>query len=190
MSKLHFFHAVMQGGKSTQLLQVNHNYLEKGFKTLILKPTLDTRDGNFNGKGYIKSRVFRDPVDCLYVNKITKDLVSSDIDIILVDEVQFFNKEDIWELSDIVDELNIPVLCYGLKTDCNGALFEGSAALLALADNIVELKQICRCGEKATMHVRFVDNKLDTNKSSIVIEQENVTYESVCRKCFKNYYKK
>lgn len=186
VAKLKFYYSVMNAGKTTQLLQADNIYKRKGYKTLIIKPSVDDREGECNGWGTIESRLIKEDTPCLYVNDVNEQqLLELNPDIIFVDESQFFTKKDIYNLSEIVDKHNIPVLCYGLKTDVNGNLFEGSKTLLALADEIKEIEQICDCGEKATIHLRYVDNKLEKDGSSVAIEKGQTTYESVCRKCWK-----
>lgn len=186
VAKLKFYYSVMNAGKTTQLLQADNIYKRKGYKTLIIKPSVDDREGECNGWGTIESRLIKEDTPCLYVNEVNEQqLLELNPDIIFVDESQFFTKKDIYNLSEIVDKHNIPVLCYGLKTDVNGNLFEGSKTLLALADDIKEIEQICDCGEKATIHLRYVDNKLEKDGSSVAIEKGQTTYESVCRKCWK-----
>lgn len=186
-AKLKFYYSVMNAGKTTQLLQADNIYKRKGYKTLIIKPSVDDREGECNGWGTIESRLIKENTPCLYVDEVNPEsLTELEPDIIFVDEAQFFSKKDIYNLSEIVDKNNIPVLCYGLKTDVNGNLFEGSKALLALADDIKEIEQICDCGEKATIHLRYVDNELEKNGSSVAIEKGKVTYASVCRKCWKD----
>ena len=186
-AKLKFYYSVMNAGKTTQLLQTDNIYKRKGYKTLIIKPSVDDREGEYNGWGTIESRLIKENTPCLYVDEVNpKELSKLNPDIIFVDEAQFFTKKDIYNLSEITDKQNIPVSCYGLKTDINGNLFEGSKALLALADEIKEIEQICDCGEKATIHLRYVDNKLEKEGSSVAIEKGKTTYESVCRKCWKD----
>ena len=186
MAKLYFYYSVMGAGKTTFLLQTEYTYQQQGFKPLIIKPQLDDREGSHNGFGTIQSRILTGKNPALYLDRITHESLSNiDYNVILVDEVQFFKPQDIEFLSEIVDTQNIPVICYGLKTDINGNLFEGTAKLLAIADSIKEIKQICKCGSKAIMHIRYIDGKLDTNPNSIIIEKGNITYDSVCRKCWK-----
>ncbi len=186
MSKLYFYYSVMGGGKTTSLLQTEYNYAKQGFKPLIIKPKLDDREGQQNGFGPIKSRILTGKHQALYIDSVSPETLQGiDFNILLVDEVQFFKPADIVALSDIADTQHIPVVCYGLKTDANGHLFEGSAKLLAIADSIKEIKCICPCGAKATMHVRYVDGRVDTNPKPYAIEKGNITYESVCRKCYK-----
>ena len=139
-----------------------------------------------NGFGPIKSLILTGKHQALYIDSVSPEALHGiDFNILLVDEVQFFKPADIVALSDIADTQHIPVVCYGLKTDANGHLFDGSAKLLAIADSIKEIKCICPCGAKATMHVRYVDGRVDTNPKPYAIEKGNTTYESVCRKCYK-----
>lgn len=186
-SKLKFYYSVMNAGKTTQLLQADNIYKRKGYKTLIIKPVIDNREGDFNGWGTIESRLVKENTPCLYVDSINADKLCKEhkFDILFTDESQFFTKEDIYQLSEIVDKHNIPVLAYGLKTDVNGNLFVGSSALLAIADEIKEIEQICDCREKANLHLRLIDGKPDTSKEAVAIEKGNVTYESLCRRCWK-----
>lgn len=186
MAKLFFYYSVMGGGKTTSLLQTEYTYRKNGFKPLMIKPKLDDREGAQNGWGPISSRILTGRHQALYVDAVTPEVLQGiDYNIILVDEVQFFKEKDINTLSEIVDKQNIPVLCYGLKTDVNGNLFEGTAKLMAIADEITEIAHPCKCGEKATHHIRRVDGKVDTGGTAIAVEKGNVTYESVCRKCWK-----
>ena len=186
MAKLYFYYGVMGCGKTTALLQTEHNYSKRGFNPLVIKPKIDDREGSFNGFGPIQSRIFAGKHQALYVDGINLEkLKNIKFDVLLVDEVQFFKEKDIEALSEIVDKQNIPVICYGLKTDINGNLFEGTAKLLAIADSIKELKYICKCGSKATMHVRYINGKIDVSNKVIAVEKANITYDSVCRKCWK-----
>ena len=186
MAKLFFYYSVMGAGKTTSLLQTEYTYRKNGFKPLMIKPKLDDREGAQNGWGPIQSRILTGKHQALYVDAITPEALKGiDYNIVLVDEVQFFKEKDINALSQIVDKQNIPVLCYGLKTDANGNLFEGTAKLMAIADEIAEISHPCKCGEKATHHVRRVDGLVDKGGAAIAVEKGNVTYESVCRKCWK-----
>lgn len=188
MAKLEFYYGVMSASKSTYLLQVDYNYKQLGYNPLIIKPTVDTRDGAYVGVGTIKSRLIDEGTKCLYLNNINRDFLKyirdNNYNVVLVDEVQFFDSDSIVVLSDVVDYLNVPVLCYGLKTDSNGNLFEGVKKLIAISDTIREIKQICKCGRKATMHLRLVDKK-PVIGDSVAIESGNVEYATVCRKCWK-----
>lgn len=157
MAKLYFYYSAMNAGKTTTLLQSAHNYRERGMRVAILTPRLDDRAG----EGRVASRIGLaadalafDPRDDLL------ERVRSDIDThgrlhcVLVDEAQFLSRAQVWQLSEVVDALGIPVLCYGLRTDFRGELFEGSMHLLAWADELSEIKTICHTGSKATMTVR------------------------------------
>ena len=157
MAKLYFYYSAMNAGKTTTLLQSAHNYHERGMRTLILTPRLDDR----HGEGMVASRiglkargvVFGAGDDLLALARA--DIVArGPLHCVLVDEAQFLAKSQVWQLTEIVDRLDIPVLAYGLRTDFRGELFEGSQYLLAWADNLVEIKTICHTGRKATMVVR------------------------------------
>lgn len=194
MAKFEFFYGVMNSSKTTNLLQTNFNYKQLGYKTLILKPCLDTRDGVQKGFGTIKSRLIDEKEPAYYLKSIDNEfsnlldmIKTNGYNVILVDEVQFFSKKDIEKLSDISDLFDIPVLCYGLKTDSNGELFESISKLIAIADKITEVKQICRCGHKAIMHLRLINGK-PVIGDSIAIDDGKVEYYSVCRRCWKKAF--
>ena len=187
MAKLHFFYSTMNAGKSTSLLQSNHNYLESNLDTIIFLPD----ETNKSSKGQIVSRIGlkakaiiadKDFNFIVYIKK-NKTLKLS---CILIDEAQFLSKIQIRQLGEVADKLNIPVMCYGIRTDFRGELFEGSSELLALADNLIELKTICYdCGRKATMVVRVdKDGEVVTEGSKIQIGG-NDQYTPVCRKHFR-----
>ena len=156
MAKLYFYYAAMNAGKSTTLLQADFNYRERGMETMLWTAALDDRAGT----GTIGSRIalnapagiFDSEID-LFV-EVGEELKKRELHCILIDEAQFLTRDHVLQLCRIADELSIPVLCYGLRTDFQGNLFEGSAALLALADALVELKAVCECGRKATMNLR------------------------------------
>ena len=157
MAKLYFYYSAMNAGKTTTLLQSAHNYHERGMRTLILTPRLDTR----SGEGVVASRIGLSAQGRVFDrDSDLSRLVSDDVAVhgalgcVLVDEAQFLSKSQAWQLTDIVDVLDVPVLAYGLRTDFRGELFEGSQHLLAWADNLVEIKTICHTGRKATMVVR------------------------------------
>ena len=187
MAKLYFSYSAMNAGKSTILLQASHNYQERGMDTLLLTARLDDRDG----KGKIGSRIglqadaemFDDKTDIFALAKhLSRD---TDIACIMVDEAQFLTIAQVWQLSAIVDELSIPVMCYGLRTDFQGQLFDGSATLLAIADVLREIRTICHCGRKATMVVRQdADGNPITDGAQIEIGG-NDKYVSLCRKHWK-----
>lgn len=181
MAKLYFYYSTMNAGKSTSLLQASHNYHERGMTTLLFTARIDQRAG-----GRIASRIGFS-ADALHFDVATSFLklcTQQKTDCILIDEAQFLTKDQVKELARIVDELNIPVMCYGLRTDFQGELFPGSAALLAWSDTLVELKTICFCGRKATMVVRVrSDGKIEKDGDQVEIGG-NERYVSLCRKHF------
>ena len=187
MAKLHFFYSTMNAGKSTSLLQSNHNYLESNLDTIIFLPD----ETNKSSKGQIVSRIglkakaIIADKDFNFIVYIKKNKTSK-LSCILIDEAQFLSKIQIRQLGEVADKLNIPVMCYGIRTDFRGELFEGSSELLALADNLIELKTICYdCGRKATMVVRVdKDGEVVTEGSKIQIGG-NDQYTPVCRKHFR-----
>lgn len=186
MSSLYFRYGAMNSGKSIDILKVAFNYEERGQHVLILTSGLDNR----YGLNKIKSRVGIER-EAFGVNteENIKDLFKKNndiksIDCVLVDEVQFFTKEQIYQLSDIVDDYNIPVICYGLRSDFKNEPFSASSYLMAIADKIEELKTICFCGNKATVNARIIDDKIVHNGEQIQIGG-NESYVSVCRKHFK-----
>ena len=179
-----FYYGTMGAGKTTELLKTYDIYKRKGKKPLIIKPNIDNREGDFNGWGFTSSRITKDKALAYYYTNI-EDIKDLDFDILLVDEAQFCTKKDIDFICKYADENNIDVLSYGLKTDVNGNLFCGAEKLLALADEIKELENLCQidgCFCKAVAHKRFVDGKSDNSGKSVVIDKGNVTYLSVCRK--------
>jgi thymidine kinase len=187
MSKVYFYYSAMNAGKSTLLLQSSYNYQERGMNTLVLAPQLDTRAG----PGKVASRIGlsaeakgfkRD--ENLYT-LAEEDHKQRILSCVLVDEAQFLTKAQVEQLTDLADRLRIPVLCYGLRTDFQGNLFEGSQWLLAWADNLIELKTICHCGRKATMVLRL-DAGGAPVKTGVQIEiGGNERYVSVCRRHYK-----
>jgi len=186
MAKLYFNYSSMNAGKSTMLLQANHNYLERGMKPQIYTSDLDDRFG----EGEIVSRIGLKSKANIFNTKtnIYKEIVSLDInykvDCVLIDEAQFLTQKQVEQLGKIVDVLNIPVLAFGIRTDFKGDLFEGSKYLLAWADNLKEIKTICHCGRKATMVLRVNDKgQVVTDGTQIEIGGEE-RYVSVCRRHF------
>ena len=186
MAKLYFRYSAMNAGKSLDLIKCAYNYEERGQNVLILTSSLDNR----YGKNKIKSRVGleKDAISISDTTDIVEIYVESskqkNISCVLVDESQFLKKHHIHQLTEIVDEYNTPVICYGLRSDYRLEYFEGSAYLMALADTIEELKTICTCGKKATINAKFVDGKITTSGEQIEIGG-NELYTSLCRKCFK-----
>ena len=156
MAKLYFYYAAMNAGKSTTLLQADYNYRERGMETMLWTAKLDDRAGT----GTIGSRIALSAPAHSYTPDVDLFEAVSDerkrrgLHCVLIDEAQFLTRDHVLQLCRLADELGIPVLCYGLRTDFQGNLFEGSAALLALADTLVELKAVCECGRKATMNLR------------------------------------
>ena len=157
MAKLYFYFSAMNAGKTTTLLQSAHNYRERGMRVVILTPRLDFRDGS----GVVASRIGLSAQGLAFDSGQDLDaLIRADIDAegplhcVLVDEAQFLTKPQVWQLGEVVDALHVPVLCYGLRTDFQGELFEGSQYLLAWADELTEIKTICHSGKKAMMTVR------------------------------------
>jgi thymidine kinase len=181
MAKLYYRYGAMGSGKSLDLLKTADNYDRKGRRCLILTPSVDTR----HGVGVVKSRVGLES-QAMPIHEETRIdyLISSKVDAVLVDESQFLTTEHVRQLTRLVDDFNIPVMAYGLKTDFKNELFEGSAALLAYADSIEEVKTICEyCERKATMNQRLVDgNPVDDGEQVQIGDEE---YVGVCRPCYK-----
>jgi len=186
MAKVYFYYSAMNAGKSTVLLQSSHNYRERGMRTLMLTPELDQRAG----RGRIASRIGLDaealsfgPTDDLFA-LVADDVEEPSLACVLVDEAQFLSKGQVRQLCRTADELGVPVLCYGLRTDFQGELFEGSAALLGWADSLVELKTICHCGRKATMNLRQGPDGRPVHEGLQVEIGGNERYVAMCRKHF------
>ena len=188
VAKLYFYYSAMNAGKTTTLLQSAHNYSERGMRVLILTPKLDHRAGS----GIVASRIglqaqgtpFAQADDLLQLVQV--DIAAhGTLHCVLVDEAQFLSRTQAWQLSDVVDVLRIPVLCYGLRTDFRGELFEGSQALLAWADELVEIKTICHSGSKATMTVRVDDQGRALHAGPQVEIGGDERYLSVSRAEFK-----
>lgn len=184
MAKLYFKYGTMGSGKTLELLRMAYNYKERGQNVMIFTSSIDNR----YGIGKIKSRIgieisaniinFNESILNIFLKETKK------IDVILVDECQFFSKEQIIELSDICDIYDIPIYCFGLRSDFKMNLFEGSNQLLAICDEILECKSVCWCGKNATINTRIVDNKIIKNGNQIQIG-ENDSYISLCRKHYK-----
>ena len=187
MAKVHFFYSTMNAGKSTALLQSAHNYHETGNETILFIPREDA-DKN---SGLIKSRIGLSASAVVIDSKfkifeyVEEENTKRNIDAILVDEAQFLKKHHVLQMCKVCDELGIPVMCYGIRTDFRGELFEGSGSLLALADNLIELKTVCNeCSKKATMVVRLDENGKVVTKGSKVQIGGNDVYRVLCRKHF------
>ena len=183
MAKLYFNYSTMNAGKSTALLQAAYNYTERGMTPYLITAKLDNRKGVSKIASRIgieaEASVF-DLADNLYL-KVQSLIKEITINCILLDEAQFLSKSQVWQLARIVDNLKIPVLCYGLRVDFRGELFPGSLTLLAIADEIKEIKTICHCGRKATMVVRKTPDGKILDQGSQVQIGGNETYTSLCR---------
>lgn len=188
MAKLYFYYSAMNAGKTTTLLQSAHNYRERGMRVLILTPKLDHRAGS----GVVASRIglsaqgLAFDQDADLEQAIGADIAAHGrLDCVLVDEAQFLSRPQVWQLGEVVDQLRVPVLCYGLRTDFMGELFEGSQYLLAWADELEEIKTICHSGKKATMTVRVDDHGRAVRQGPQVQIGGNERYVSVSRAEFK-----
>jgi thymidine kinase len=186
MAKLYFYYAAMNAGKSTTLLQADFNYRERGMETMLWTAAFDDR----SGEGTIGSRIalsapahaYDEGIDLFAA--VGEELKKRKLDCILFDEAQFLSQSHVIQLCEIADGLGIPVLCYGLRTDFQGKLFPGSAALLALADSLIELKAVCECGRKATMNLR-----VDAEGHAVAAGAQteiggNDRYVALCRRHF------
>ena len=186
MAKLYFNYSSMNAGKSTMLLQANHNYQERGMSTIIYTSSVDDR----YGKKEIVSRIGLKAESNIFSDNtnIYKEVInfnkSNRVDCVLIDEAQFLNKDQVAQLGQIVDSLDIPVLTFGIRTDFKGNLFEGSEYLLAWADNLKEIKTVCHCGRKATMVLRLDKNGNVIDEGDQIEVGGNEKYVSICRKHF------
>lgn len=187
MAQMYFYYSAMNAGKSTTLLQSSFNYQERGMHPVIYTAALDDR----YGQGKVASRIglqadaylFRDGTDLFQeIGELNR---SESIDCILIDECQFLSKQQVYQLTEVVDKLDIPVLCYGLRTDFMGELFEGSQYLLAWADKLIELKTVCHCGRKANMVIRTDEQGTPIKEGDQVAIGGNDKYVSVCRYHYK-----
>lgn len=185
MAKLYFNYAAMNAGKSAILLQASHNYKERGMRTLLLTPALDTRSGR---AGRISSRIglqadahtFEGGADLEAL--IAGEHSKAEIACVFVDEAQFLTEDQVWQLARMADDHGVPVMCFGLRTDFRGALFPGSAALLAIADSLRELRTICWCGRKATMTLRLGDGGAPVEEGAQIEIGGDEKYVSLCRR--------
>jgi len=191
MAKLYFYYSSMNAGKSTSLLQSSYNYRERGMRTLVLAPALDDRYGS----GRVTSRIGLEAEATTFERDrdlfelVESEVVDEPLHCVLIDEAQFLTRQQVFELGEVADSLDIPVLAYGLRTDFQGEPFEGSKYLLAWADNLKELKAICHCGKKATMVIRMDATGNVVTEGSQVQIGGNDRYVSMCRRHFKkNFY--
>jgi thymidine kinase len=190
VAKLYFYYSAMNAGKTTVLLQSAHNYRERGMHPLLFTPRLDDR----YSVGVIRSRIGLEapavafgPADNLF-EEVQSRLTAENVHCVLVDEAQFLSRDQVYQLTEVVDRLGIPVLCFGLRTDFQGELFEGSRYLLAWADQLEELKTICHTGRKATMVVRVDEAGYAVREGSQVEIGGNERYVSVSRREFKEVF--
>ena len=185
MAKFYFRYGAMGCGKTALLLQVAFNYQERGMKAVVMKPEVDTKAGT---KIQTRIGLERDTDYLIKKSDNLYDVISknfNDADCILVDEAQFLTREQVNELVKVVVKLDIVVMCYGLRTDFLTNGFEGATRLLEVANNIEELKTICKCGKKALYNARFVDGKMVTQGKSVVIDNDSrVKYVAMCPKCY------
>ena len=187
MAKLYFYYSAMNAGKTTNLLQSNYNYAERGMNTLVLKPRIDNRAG----ESRVRSRIGLE-ADAIDVGPevdlrqlVVREGREQAVHCVLVDEAQFLSAQQVGQLTEVVDTLDIPVLAYGLRTDFLGELFEGAKLLLALADELREIKTVCHCGRKAIMTVRFDGKGRPMRAGDQIQIGGNETYISMCRRHFK-----
>ena len=186
MAQLYFYYSTMNAGKSTSLLQSAYNYEERGMKTLVYTASIDNRDK----QGHVSSRVglHREALlfkqDTNLYDDVQQQAQGEAVSCVLLDESQFLTKAQVQQLAQVVDELKIPVLCYGIRTDFLGELFEGSQYLLAWADKLIELKTICKCGKKATMVVRHDEQGRVLSEGAQIEVGGNEKYLPFCRKHF------
>ncbi|MDC0042811.1 thymidine kinase [Paracoccaceae bacterium] len=184
MAKLYFQYSTMNAGKSTLLLQASHNYQERGMETYLITARFDKRAGD----GKIGSRIGISSDGDTFDNqenmfqKIESRLKKGPCSCVFIDEAQFLTEEQVWQLARAVDDLSVPVMCYGLRVDFQGKLFPGSAALLAIADEMREIRTICYCGKKATMVIRQDENGNVIKDGAQIQIGGNETYISLCRR--------
>lgn len=187
MAKLYFYYSSMNAGKSTTLLQSSYNYQERGMNTLVYTAAIDNRYGN----GKVSSRIGISQEANVFLaetnlfEEIKAHIKQEILHCILVDEAQFLSKDQVYQLTEVVDKLHIPVLCYGLRTDFQAELFEGSKYLLAWADQLEELKTICYCGRKANFVIRLNENGEAVKDGAQIQIGGNDSYLSVCRRHYK-----
>ena len=192
MAKLYFFYGAMNSGKTTRILQCAYNYEEQGMKPIIMKPKIDTK-----GDDKIVSRIGgKRKVDYLIEPKINiYDVIVenyTNVDLIIVDEAQFLQEKQVNQLMDAVIDLDISIMCFGLRTDFLGNSFTGSRRLLDIAHELSEIKTICECGHKATFNARFLDGKIVADGPDILIDDgtSKIEYRAICPACYKKYLEK
>jgi len=179
MAKLIFRYGAMGSSKTANALMVRYNYIEKGKKVVLLKPKCEDRDG----KTAVKSRIGLE-ADCEFAEEFLENYSGEQYDAVIVDEAQFLAPEVINKLSDLVDNHNITVICYGLRTDFKSKLFPGSERLMELADDIEQIKTICWCGKRAHFNARILNGKIVTEGEQVQLGG-NESYTALCRKHYK-----
>ncbi|MHA6316847.1 thymidine kinase [Altererythrobacter sp. CAU 1778] len=186
MAKLYFYYASMNAGKSTTLLQADFNYRERGMETMLWTAQLDDRgaDKAIESRIGLGADANRFTGDTDLWDAIGARHAATPLHCVLLDEAQFLSPAQVWQLARVADEAGIPVLCYGLRTDFQGELFPGSAALLGIADALVELKAVCHCGRKATMNLRVDDSGAAVSEGAQTEIGGNDRYLALCRKHF------
>ena len=186
MAKLYFYYASMNAGKSTTLLQADFNYRERGMATMLWTAALDSRSPGppiFSRIGLsAEARLFDPKTD--FWAEVSAQNAATPLACVLVDEAQFLTAEQVWQCARLADEAGVPVLCYGLRTDFRGALFSGSAALLGIADELIELKAVCHCGRKATMNLRVDEAGAPVGEGVQTEIGGNERYVALCRRHF------
>ena len=177
----------MNAGKSTALLQSNYNYHERGMETLLFLPKIDadSNNGKIHSRIGLTAEAHSVDSDFNFFDFVSQKNIKKAISCILIDEVQFLTKDQIRQVCKVSDELNIPAMCYGIRTDFQGKLFEGSSELLALADNLIELKTVCDCGRKAIMVVRLDEKGKVVKDGDQIKIGGNDSYKVFCRKHFR-----
>lgn len=186
MAKLYFYYASMNAGKSTTLLQADFNYRERGMATMLWTAAIDDRfaPGTVTSRIGLANAAHRfDSVTDIAAAILARH-EATPLACVMVDEAQFLTVDQVWQLADIADRAGIPVLCYGLRTDFQGELFPGSAALLGIADNLIELKAVCECGRKATMNLRIDAHGRAVRAGAQTEVGGNDRYVAMCRKHF------
>ncbi|MGX7953748.1 thymidine kinase [Tsuneonella sp. HG249] len=185
MAKLYFYYASMNAGKSSTLLQADFNYRERGMRTMLWTADLDSRS-----EGMVRSRIGLEADAHRYTPEtdlwaaVMAAHRAEPLDAVLIDEAQFLTSEQVWQCARLADEAGIPLVCYGLRTDFQGELFPGSAALLGIADKLVELKGVCHCGRKATMNLRVDASGAAVREGAQTEVGGNERYVALCRKHF------
>ncbi len=185
MAKLYFYYSSMNAGKSTTLLQADFNYRERGMRTMLWTARLDTRsEGMVRSRIGLEANAHHYQTDTDLWDAVRSAHLAEPLDCVLIDEAQFLTKAQVWQLARLADETGIPVLCDAIRTDYQGELFEGSAALLGIADALVELKAVCHCGRKATMNLRVDADGRPVAEGEQTEIGGNDRYLALCRKHF------